>query len=504
MEYLMKDPIKAILLPLFLMAAQDSVAQDGKPAPQPDPTSQSKPAPQPEPNSQFRPPVANDALNTGSIPVDEDDPDGPLDPDWGPADELGQTSNSTGRRKTQTGDLFERLTSLRESGISFGGRVTQFGFGVAGGINRPLPLIPALGQGNVFTYTGRGEYDLLFDLEKFGGPEKGRLLIRAEHWYGQYGSVSLRTGSFAPAVFPAMLPPRPNDPGVPYITNFLWTQPLSKEWVIFAGKKDVLGSVDQDIFAGGDGTDQFVNQALIANPAFLLGLPYTSFTTGFVSPRKWGSFGAFIYDPKDRTADFMRFNDLFSEGIILGGEVKKKSRIFDRPGEQHIGGIWKHVPLTNLNIGESTPGVYPEVAVPLLPTLSDSYTIYCGFDQYLVTYSDDLNRGWGLFGRASISDGNPTPVRYFLSGGIGGASPVGRSRGDTFGIGYFYVGASNEFGPIPKAIFGSQDGDGLEMYYNFQATPFLNISPDIQFLRPGNAAISDNAFVYGLRVNMTF
>lgn len=455
-----------------------------------------------QPPPQAVPMKAGEPIDTISQVLD--DPDDSLVPEKLRTGETAPSGDPTWAKKTQTGDLFERLTSLQESGFTFGGRVTQFGFGVAGGINRPLPLIPALGQGNVFTYTGRGEYDLLFDLEKFGGPEKGRLLIRAEHWYGQYGSVSLRTGAFTPAVFPAALPPRPNDPGVPYITNLLWTQPLSKEWVIFAGKKDVLGAFDQDDFAGGDGTDQFVNQSLIANPAFLLGLPYTSFTTGFISPRKWGGFGAYIYDPKDRTADFMRLDDLFAEGIIIGGEVKAKTKFFGLPGQQRVGAIWKHTPLTDLRIGESTPGVYPEVALPLIPTIWDSYTLYYGFDQYLQNFSDESNRGWGLFGRASLSDGNPTPIKYFLSLGIGGYSPIGRQRGDTFGIGYYYVGTTDQFGPIPRAIFGSQPGDGVELYYNFQATPCINISPDIQFLRPGNTAIADNAFVYGLRINMTF
>ena len=91
---------------------------------------------------------------------------------------------------------------------------------------------PALSPGNTFEYTGRGEYDAIFDLEKFGGLPYGTLLVRAEHWYGDYGNVSLNTGAFPPAVFPAALPPTPNDPGVPYITNFLLTQPLSKEFVV--------------------------------------------------------------------------------------------------------------------------------------------------------------------------------------------------------------------------------------------------------------------------------
>ena len=331
----------------------------------------------------------------------------------------------------------------------------------------PAPL----GQGNVFTYTGRGEYDLLFDLEKFGGLPKGRLLVRAEHWYGQYGNVSLRAGTLAPPVFPALLPPRPNNPGVPYITNFLCTQPLSQNWVVYVGKKDVLGSFDQDIFAGGDGTDQFVNQALIANPSFLLGLPYTSFTTGFVSPRTWGGFGVFVLDPRDRTADFMQFGDLFAKGIIIGGEVKARTMFFDLPGQQHVGGIWKHHSLTDLRLGESPPGVYPEVPVPRVPTLRDSFTIYYGCDQYFVRFTENPDRGYGLFGRASISDGNPTPVRYFLSSGIGGFSPLGQRRGDTFGVGWYLVGASSQFGPIPQALIGPRNGTGVELLLQLSGDP---------------------------------
>ncbi len=404
-------------------------------------------------------------------------------------------------RDTLTGDWCGYRSCLKESGITFAGRSTHFGFGVDGGIFAPVPV---LGQGDTFKYTGRGEYDFLFDLEKFGGLPHGSLLVRAEHWYGEYGNVSLRTGAFSPAVFPALLPTAPDDPGLPYMTNFVFTQPLSEELVVFAGKKDVLGAADQDEFAGGDGTDQFVNQALIANPAFLLGLPYTSFTAGVAMPRDWGMMSAFVYDPQDRTRDFFRVDDLFSKGVIVGGEVKVNTNFFGLPGDQHVGGMWKHVDLTDLSFAEPPPGVYPEPTVPGFPTLSDSYTIYTGFDQYLVQFSDKPKRGYGLFGRASISDGNPTPLRYFLSCGIGGYSPIARQRGDTFGIGWYYVGASNEFGPIPQAVFGPRDGNGVETFYNFQVTPWLNVSPDLQFIKPGAGAIADDAVVYGVRVNAKF
>jgi porin len=392
---------------------------------------------------------------------------------------------------------------LKESGITFAGRSTHFGFGVDGGVSTPPP-IPVLGLGDTFKYTGRGEYDLNFDLEKFGGLPHGTLLVRAEHWYGEYGNVSLRTGAFPPAVFPAATPTRPNDPGELFLTNFVITQPLSKEFVVYAGKIDVLGGLDQDDFAGGDGTTQFINQAFVANPAFLLGLPYSSFTAGMVLPREWGRMSAFVLDPKDRTDDFFRIDDLFSDGVIVGGEVKVNTQLMERKGELHIGGLWKHVELTDLRFNEPPPGVYPEPVVPGFPTISDSYTLYMGGDQYLVQFADNPNRGYGLFGRASISDGNPTPIRYFLSAGLGGYSPIRQSNGDKFGLGWYYTGVSNEFGALPRTLFDPRDGTGVEGFYSVQVTPWLAVSPDVQYLKPEVSALAEDAFVYGIRMNAIF
>jgi porin len=113
-------------------------------------------------------------------------------------------------------------------------------------------------------------------------------------------------------------------------------------------------------------------------------------------------------------------------------------------------------------------------------------------------------RGWGLFGRASISDGNPTPFDFFLSAGVGGDTRLGNDRGDTFGIGWYYTGVSDEFGPIPRALFGPRDGTGVELYYKFQFTPWLAVTPDMQFIRPGfsNFTSGDDALIFGIRVNV--
>lgn len=410
--------------------------------------------------------------------------------------------DSLWNRPTLTGDWNGLRPRLQEQGITIGGNITQFGFGLGGGIDRPVPP-PFAGQGDVFSYTGRGEYQALVDLEKFGGMPQGKLLVGLQHWWGEFGNVSLRTGAFAPAIFPAALPPVPDREGIPMLTDFIVTQPLSKELVLFAGKKNVIGAVDQDDFAGGNGIAQFMNQALIANPAFLLALPYSAMQFGAVLPREWGAITVFAMDPQDQTREFLRVDDLFSKGIILGGELKVKTNFFSLPGEQHLGGLWKNVEMTDLQFNFPPPGDYPEKPVPGFATRWGSYTIYYGFDQYLQVYSEETKRGWGLFGRASISDANPTPIHYFFSLGIGGYSPFGQCRGDSFGIGGFYVGASDEFGPIPRALLGPRDGMGLEVFYNFQLTPAVNLTPDFQVLRPGTS-IADTSYIAGLRLNIKF
>jgi porin len=217
----------------------------------------------------------------------------------------------------------------------------------------------------------------------------------------------------------------------------------------------------------------------------------------------------FVMDPKNRTADFMQFGDLFQQGIIIGAEIKAKTMFFDLPGQQHVGGVWKHQEQLDLRFAFTPPepGYEPSYGPPASGprTLWDSWLVYYGFDQYFVRYTDAPDRGWGLFGRASVGDGNPNPVQYFLSTGLGGFSPLGQRRGDTFGLGWFLVGASDQFGPVPTALFGPRNGQGLEWFYNIQATPWLNITPDVQWIRPGLGAIStDNAFVYGVRANATF
>jgi carbohydrate-selective porin OprB len=106
-------------------------------------------------------------------------------------------------RPNFTGDWHGLRPALKDSGITFSGKLTQFEFGLSGGINKPT--LPILGHGDTSAYTGRGQYIAMLDLDKLFGVPKGKLIIQFEDWFGKYGNVSLGAGTFAPPVFSAFL-----------------------------------------------------------------------------------------------------------------------------------------------------------------------------------------------------------------------------------------------------------------------------------------------------------
>ena len=126
------------------------------------------------------------------------------------------------------------------------------------------------------------------------------------------------------------------------------------------------------------------------------------------------------------------------------------------------------------------------------------------FDQYLVVDPRDPNRGWGLFGRAAVSDGNPNPLHWYLSFGAGGNSPIRGRRQDTFGVGWYYIGLSDELGPIAITLLQPRDETGVELYYTAAITDRFELTADVQIIEPAIRRGPNTALVAGLRANVAF
>jgi porin len=423
------------------------------------------------------------------------------------------------RRDRLTGDWGGRRSNLQENGIIYRGRLTQFFFGLSGGVPAPAPPpAQAIGitPGDKFAYTGNSRHDFLFDLEKFGGPRHGRFVLTLENLWGEFANVGTGTGATTPTIFSSIMPVDREASGIPYVTNFLFAQPLSEKLILSVGKTRLVSVVDNNIFAGGDGSEQFLNQAFNGNPLFVPQLPLSTFAVTAVSPQEWGNVAVSVLDPIDRGTGFMDFGSLFEDGMVMFGQIQINTMFFGKPGQHHVGGFYKNVDLLDLNFLPTQP-VYPEPPAPpgspKFQTRPESYTLFYGFDQYVSVFGPKNPRGvapgWGFFGRAGLADdgtGNPNFNAWHLSGGIGGDSPLSsrRGTGDRFGIGYGYTGTSTEWGAIPQAVLGPRDAQVVEVYYRYHLTPSIHLTPDLQYVRGifGELTNGRDAFVFGLRMNM--
>ncbi|MBS0266291.1 MAG: carbohydrate porin, partial [Planctomycetes bacterium] len=409
------------------------------------------------------------------------------------------------------GEVLGGRTILRKRGIRYRGRVTQFFFGIQGGVEPPvnpaLASAPGFGSlgiqgGNQFEYTGNSRHDFLVDLDQFGGLPHSKFVVTLENLWGRFGNVSFDSGGSTPAVFNAVMPVDPSASGTLYVTNFMVAQPLSKQFVVTVGKTRLVGVADNNIFAGGDGSDQFVNQTFCMNPLFVPQLPFSTFAVGAVALPEWGSAALTVVDPSDRTFEFMDLGSLYNKGVMLFPQVKVKTRFFDLPGQQHFGGFYKHVELLDIRFVPLPPS-YPlppdPSGAPQFQTHHNSYAIIYGFDQYVTTYGPANARGhtpgWGVFGRGGIADGatgNPAFSAWHASAGIGGESPIRtrQDKGDRFGLGYGYTATAKDWGPIPRALFGPRDAQVVEAYYAYMLTPAIVVTPDVQWVQGNLGGLS--------------
>ena len=381
-----------------------------------------------------------------------------------------------------TGDWCGSRTCLAENGVTFDLDVAHFYHGVSSG-----------GVQQRFRYGGHGDYVTNLDFGKLGVQEGLFLKLRAEHRFGE--NVNSSTGAFLPAAVLADLPIRDDEELL--LTNVLFTQALSERFAVFIGKLDTLDG-DPNAFAHGRGKTQFSNIGFVSNPIALRTIPYSTLGCGFsvLGERGEPLFTYTLLNSTD-TADRAGFNELFENGVSMAAELRLPTRFFDRPGHQLFAGTWSSRDFVGLDQD-------PRIILPSVPLnrVDGSWSLYWNFDQYLFVDPCNAARGWGLFGRAAVADNDANPLEWFLSFGVGGHNPKRGREADTFGMGWFLSGTSSEIDPLIELALGPlNDGHGFEMFYNWQATPWLNITPDLQVLVPARENV-DTALVLGVRAVM--
>jgi len=200
----------------------------------------------------------------------------------------------------------------------------------------------------------------------------------------------------------------------------------------------------------------------------------------------------------------------------LGSELRWTIRPVGLTGHQNFGALWSNADFTSLR---QDPRILIENILFGLPLKkeSGSWAFSYNFDQYLFTEKDDPSQGFGIFGRFGISDGKANPIAQFYSFGFGGKGVIPGRDQDRFGIGYYYLKIASDlrrrFSPVLRNRIGLDHEQGVELFYNIAVTPWLHVTPDLQFIDAGrnkapiiglNRKAIDTAIVAGLRIKVDF
>ncbi len=289
------------------------------------------------------------------------------------------------------------------------------------------------------------------------------------------------------------------------LSDVVYTQFLSETFGFSIGKIDFRGG-DKNVFANNE-TTQFMNLAFLANPLILSFAPYSALTATLIfRPSDELTVTLTALDSFGR-ADTSGFDTAFHspEGTAFFNEWDFTIKPFGQPGHQRVGVVFSTKDFTLLDQDPRLGGPFGVLGlvrqlVRDTDTRPDDWMFYYNFDQYLYTESEDPSQGIGVFGRFGWSDGEATPIEIFYSIGVGGKGIIPERDNDTFGLGYYYADMSYD---IPF-ILDIGDEQGIELYYNIEVTPWMHITPDVQYIIDPGGGAYDDAIAVGIRTHISF
>ena len=276
-----------------------------------------------------------------------------------------------------------------------------------------------------------------------------------------------------------------------------FTQSFGERFSIGAGKFNMIEAARASPLKGGGGVDTFWNTGLAAP------------ITGLVPPTLFGAratarfdpmnFAVFVYDPTNATNHNV-FDDPFGKGVTTMGVASLRTAIAGRTGVYGVRGIYSTK--EGIDLRDIAGLVLPPQAEDI-GTKQGAY--YLGFtvDQFLFQSSTNPGVGWGVFGEFGISDGNPNPLDWVGYVGLGGNSFIPGRELDRFGVAYFHYGISEDLKEGLAPILDLDDESGVEVFYNFAATPWLRITGDLQVIDPGLGDFADEIFA-GISTSIRF
>lgn len=380
---------------------------------------------------------------------------------------------------------------LAESGIEVGTGATQiYQHNARGGIST---------HRRAGRYSGSYDIELNVDFDKLFGIEGGRLYMLTEgKWSKSQGINDPAVGSFFNVNGDAA-PRRAID-----VTELWYEQSFAaQELRLRFGKMDLTGgfehsncpvSFDCSMFAN-DETTQFLNGALINNPT----IPFPDNGLGVAlhyGPDNFWYASAAVADAQAdvretgfRTA--FTGEDYFFYIAETGITPVLGSANGSLPGAYRLGLWYDPQPKASADLADAGKNY------------RDDLGFYVTCDQMLAKENTDPedSQGLGVFFRYGNADSSRNDITNFWSIGFQYQGLFEGRDDDVLGAGF----AHGTFSDKASTTYTDDYESAFEVYYNVRVTPWLAISPDVQYItNPGGDSTIDDAVVLGARVQMNF
>lgn len=252
-------------------------------------------------------------------------------------------------------------------------------------------------------------------------------------------------------------------------------------------------AADDDFFAS-DKADALLNasfgflglgRALEIAPIYPLAVPGLHLRATS-EDRRWElQLGAYSGDPGEDVPGNFGFDHAIENGAFLLGEIRVRPSPFGLPGGYAVGVAATTAKLLNFESGGSASGTYGLFAV---------------MDQLLVEQSAG-RPGLGVFAKTyGAPEEDRNLVSWYFDIGLKLTRPFPGRGEDLFAVGFAHLNFSGDY-----VDWARDQGEGvsrsqsiLELTYRFQATGWLTLQPDLQFIFDPHFSRTD-AIAIGLR-----
>jgi len=333
-------------------------------------------------------------------------------------------------------------------------------------------------------------------LQKLLGIEGGTLYVHTEGWWPKSEGID---GHSVGSAFGVNGDATPRNSMV--VTEFWYEQEMfDGTFLLRVGKMDITGgfechgcpvAFDCSLFANDENT-QFLNSALVNNPT----IPFPDYALGiaaFYNPVRWWYASAAAVDAQNdvRETGFSTtfgnedyFFYVFETGIVpqinsSKGPLKGVYRI----------GVWN----------DPQPKAHSDSS----KNYRDDVGFYLSCGQMLIKENaePDDSQGLGAFFRYGYASDKRNDITNFWSFGFQYQGLIEGRDDDVLGAGF----AQGFFSDRASTTYKDDYESAVEVYYNAQITPWLNISPSIQYItNPGGTETAGDALVLGMRAVVTF